>query len=194
MSQVVAELRRRGAWRGELAHRTASGAALTVQSSMQVVVRGTQRLVMESNRDLTERKRTEDMLREADRRKDEFIAMLAHELRNPLVPIRTGIGLLKGAVDPNGLLARIQPIMERQMAHVVRLIDDLLDAARITSGRIGLQGANRSRSPSLVEAATEAHRETIAATWYGTRPWRSRNLINTCMLIPLVLCRSFPPC
>jgi PAS domain S-box-containing protein len=162
MSQVVAELRRRGAWRGELAHRTASGAALTVQSSMQVVVRGTQRLVMESNRDLTERKRTEDMLREADRRKDEFIAMLAHELRNPLVPIRTGIGLLKGAVDPNGLLARIQPIMERQMAHVVRLIDDLLDAARITSGRIGLQCEPVTLS-SLVEAATEAHRETIAA-------------------------------
>ena len=162
MSQVLAELRRRGAWRGELVHRTASGAVLTVQSSMQIVVRGTQRLVMESNRDLTERKRTEDMLREADRRKNEFIAMLSHELRNPLVPIRTGIGLLKGAADPNGLLARIQPVMERQMAHVVRLIDDLLDVSRITSGRIGLHCEPVTLS-SLVEAAAEAHRETIAA-------------------------------
>ena len=98
------------------------------------------------------------------RRKDEFIAMLAHELRNPLVPIRTGIGLLQSrAVDPNGS-AGSDPAhhAERQMAHVVRLIDDLLDAARITSGRIGLQCEPVTLS-SLVEAATEAHRETIAA-------------------------------
>lgn len=112
--------------------------------------------------ELIERLEAERALREANRRKDDFIAMLSHELRNPLVPICTGIGLLKGAADPDGMLARIQPVMERQMAHVVKLIDDLLDVSRITSGRIELH-----RKPVLlrdvVETAVEAHRETIAA-------------------------------
>jgi len=89
--------------------------------------------------DITERRRAELALREADRRKDEFIATLAHELRNPLAPIRSGLDIVKlksGAASP---LQSTIGIMERQLAHLVRLVDDLLDIGRISSGKLQLK-------------------------------------------------------
>ncbi len=96
--------------------------------------------------DITERKRMEQDLRqraeelaEADRKKDEFIALLAHELRNPLAPIRAGLHMLKlGATDPNAL-ERARAMMDRQLSHMIRLIDDLLDVSRISSSRLHLK-------------------------------------------------------
>ena len=107
--------------------------------------------------DLIERQAIDQSMREADRRKDEFIAMLSHELRNPLVPIRNGITLLKKAPDPEGIIAKIQPMMERQMAHTVRLVDDLLDVSRVTSGRIELIRAPATLD-SIIAVAIEAQR------------------------------------
>ncbi|HXT49585.1 MAG TPA: ATP-binding protein, partial [Thermoanaerobaculia bacterium] len=78
-------------------------------------------------------------LREADRRKDEFLAMLAHELRNPLSPVATSLQLLRIAGDDRERSERALAIMERQIGHIVRLVDDLLDVARITRGRIELR-------------------------------------------------------
>ena len=95
---------------------------------------------------------------EADRHKDEFIAMLSHELRNPLVPIRSGIQMLKRAPDPDGLLVRIQPMMERQISQVVRLVDDLLDVSRIRSGRLELQKGPIALG-AVLSSAIEPHRE-----------------------------------
>ena len=78
-------------------------------------------------------------LREADRRKDEFLAMLAHELRNPLAPIRNvAYVLAKGAADPV-TVRRSAQMIERQASHLTHLIDDLLDVARITRGRVVLK-------------------------------------------------------
>ncbi|HET9767697.1 MAG TPA: sensor histidine kinase, partial [Thermoanaerobaculia bacterium] len=77
-------------------------------------------------------------LREADRRKDEFLAMLAHELRNPLSPVATSLQLLRTTDDPD-ISRRALAVMERQVGHIVRLVDDLLDVARITRGRIELR-------------------------------------------------------
>ena len=75
---------------------------------------------------------------EADRRKDEFLAMLAHELRNPLAPLRTGLQLLH--LQPSHeVVARTYAMMERQIAHITRLVDDLLDVSRLTRGTIALQ-------------------------------------------------------
>jgi PAS domain S-box-containing protein len=104
----------------------------------------------------------ESDLRDAARRKDEFIAMLAHELRNPLVPIRTGIELLKGAAANPAVIASVQPMMERQIAHMVRLIDDLLDVARITAGKIELKRALTGLS-GIVAGAVESNRQAIDA-------------------------------
>ncbi|HEY8977200.1 MAG TPA: ATP-binding protein [Burkholderiaceae bacterium] len=104
---------------------------------------------------------SERRLREEARRKDEFIAVLAHELRNPLAPIRSGVELLRRTSDP--LIERVRPMMERQVRHMVRLIDDLLDVARISSGKVELR-----REPvtleRLVDGAVEPHRGTVAAS------------------------------
>lgn len=86
---------------------------------------------------MEEQQRINVQLEEADRRKDEFIAVLAHELRNPLAPIVTSLELIRDrAQDP--VINRAREIMERQTQHLVRLIDDLLDVARITQGKIEL--------------------------------------------------------
>jgi signal transduction histidine kinase/CheY-like chemotaxis protein len=112
--------------------------------------------------DLIERRKAEESLREADRRKDEFLAILAHELRNPLAPIRTGLELLRMDGDRAGTLERIRPMLERQVTHMVRLIDDLLDVSRITSGKIQLQ-RQPSQLDELVHNAIDANRTAIDA-------------------------------
>ncbi|QGM98866.1 CheR family methyltransferase [Methylocystis parvus] len=78
-------------------------------------------------------------LREADRRKDEFLAMLAHELRNPLTPIHNALHVLKRSALPAPEVERLHDLIERQASHLVRLVDDLLDVARITRGKIELR-------------------------------------------------------
>jgi PAS domain S-box-containing protein len=104
----------------------------------------------------------QQFLRDADRRKDEFIAMLAHELRNPLVPIRTGVELLKRAGEQPEVVESVRPIMERQIGHMVRLIEDLLDVSRITAGKIELRRESVSLS-ILIGNAVDANRDAIAA-------------------------------
>jgi PAS domain S-box-containing protein len=89
--------------------------------------------------DITERKEAEEALREANRRKDEFLATLAHELRNPLAPIRNAVDILKlqGLTDPTVQAAR--DILDRQSRQLVRLVDDLLDVNRVTRGKLQLR-------------------------------------------------------
>jgi PAS domain S-box-containing protein len=120
-------------------------------------------------RDVTEQRRMDaelsmraEQLKDADKRKDEFIAMLAHELRNPLVPIRTAVELLKKAHDHPSVIENIRPMMERQVTHMVRLIDDLLDVSRITSGKIDLK-PEAVPLAILVGGAVDSNREAIAA-------------------------------
>ena len=97
-------------------------------------------------RDISEKKRAEDELREADRRKDEFLAMLGHELRNPLAAVNNAVAVLEISRDP-AYTASARDMIARQVRHLTRLIDDLLDVARITQGKIRLQR-------NLVDAAT----------------------------------------
>jgi signal transduction histidine kinase/ActR/RegA family two-component response regulator len=77
-------------------------------------------------------------VRLADQRKDEFLATLAHELRNPLAPIRTSMSILR-RMQPNAQLAKLVAVVDRQVAHLTRLVDDLLDVARISTGKVSLQ-------------------------------------------------------
>ncbi|AXK72705.1 PAS domain S-box protein [Lysobacter sp. TY2-98] len=109
--------------------------------------------------DVTERRDAEDALREADRRKDEFLATLAHELRNPLSPIRTGLQVLNRTEDAE-TARRTRAMMERQLGHMVRLIDDLLDVSRITSGKVVLQ-RDRISLQDAAHAAIESARPMI---------------------------------
>ncbi|MEJ0010429.1 MAG: response regulator [Alphaproteobacteria bacterium] len=96
---------------------------------------------------------------EADRRKDEFLATLAHELRNPLAPIRNGLQIMR--LSPDGTASpEVRDMMERQLSHLVRLIDDLLDVARVSQGKIDLR---KERIPvaTALQAAVEASRPLI---------------------------------
>jgi two-component system CheB/CheR fusion protein len=89
--------------------------------------------------DITARKQAEEALKEADRRKDEFLAMLAHELRNPLAPIRNAVEIMKMASSTGGHVEPERQMIERQIQQLVRLVDDLLDVSRITRGAIELR-------------------------------------------------------
>jgi signal transduction histidine kinase/ActR/RegA family two-component response regulator len=88
---------------------------------------------------LAERQRAEQTLHEADRRKDEFLATLAHELRNPLAPIRTGVDLIRMMDLDNLELREVLEMLDRQVQQITRLVDDLLDVSRVTRGKIHLQ-------------------------------------------------------
>jgi PAS domain S-box-containing protein len=109
-----------------------------------------------TNTDIGEIKRMEDALRDADRRKDEFLATLAHELRNPLAPIRNSLEILKMPHVGAAVLQQTRAMMARQVDHLVRLVDDLLDVSRVMRGKIDLR-----REP--VELATVVARavETV---------------------------------
>ncbi len=96
-------------------------------------------------------------LAEADRRKDEFLATLAHELRNPLAPIRNMLEVMKRAAGNGSLVEQARATMERQVSHMVRLIDDLLDVSRISRGKVELK-RERVELASVVYQAVEASR------------------------------------
>ncbi|HEX5041501.1 MAG TPA: PAS domain S-box protein [Candidatus Polarisedimenticolaceae bacterium] len=107
--------------------------------------------------EITERKRYERELQEADRRKDEFLATLAHELRNPLAPIRNALEIMKRAEDQPALVLRARDTMERQVSLMERLIDDLLDLSRISRNKLALR-RQRVELASAVHHAVEASR------------------------------------
>jgi PAS domain S-box-containing protein len=116
--------------------------------------------------DLTELKRAEGALKEADRRKDEFLAMLAHELRNPLSAIGTAVALARQAGDDTATVSWTREVVERQVRHLGRLVDDLLDVSRITSGKIQLRKEEIDAS-RVVDQAVEAIRPVVAERGQG---------------------------
>ena len=151
---------------------TKAGRRINVEFVSNVYGEDGEAVIQCNIRDISDRKLLEESLRqraadlsEADRRKDEFLATLTHELRNPLAPIKTGLKLLK--LSPNAeVAARTLPMMERQLAHLVRLIDDLLDVSRISSGKIVLK-RERIAFQEIAAAALEASQPLIDAAGHS---------------------------
>ena len=114
---------------------------------------GSVEAVVGSTRDITERKQSEQALREADRKKDDFIALLAHELRNPLAPIRNGLQVIRLS-DDRGARDQAQEMMNRQLSHMVRLIDDLMDVSRISRNKMDLR-RSRLALADVIHSAIE---------------------------------------
>ncbi|HYG54378.1 MAG TPA: PAS domain-containing protein [Burkholderiales bacterium] len=116
--------------------------------------------------DIHERKLMEEALRDADRKKDEFLATLAHELRNPLAPIRNAVAILrrKNVLDPE--LAWSREVIERQVEQMSRLIDDLLDIARIASGKLFIR-RERMTLERAIDMALETSRPNITAAGHS---------------------------
>jgi CheY-like chemotaxis protein len=107
--------------------------------------------------DITARKRAEEALQEADRRKSEFLAMLSHELRNPLTPIRNSVYILSQVDAETEQATRARDVIQRQTEHMTRLINDLLDITRISSGKIELQRV-RLDARDLLQKACDDYR------------------------------------
>jgi signal transduction histidine kinase len=105
--------------------------------------------------DVSDRKRAEEALREADRRKDEFLGMLSHELRNPLAPIRNSIYILEHAEAGSPQVQRAHAVIRRQTQHLTRLVDDLLDVTRIARGKIELRRTRVDLREVVLRAAED---------------------------------------
>jgi PAS domain S-box-containing protein len=112
--------------------------------------------------DTTAHHKMEESLREADRRKDEFLAVLAHELRNPLAPIRNSLHILRLSSQHDPTAERVGEIMERQVNHMVRLVDDLMEVSRITRGKIELR-KEPIEVAAFIRSAVETSRPLIEA-------------------------------
>jgi two-component system CheB/CheR fusion protein len=167
LSQIAAALKSEGRWVGEIVHTTKDGRELVVESLEVLISEAERPLVLATNRDITERKRLEDTLRRrvdelavADRHKSEFLAVLAHELRNPLAPLRNGIEILKSVPAGDARAVRAKELIERQARTLTRLVDDLLDTARINRGQVHLRRETVDLQ-SMVNRAVETAREVI---------------------------------
>jgi PAS domain S-box-containing protein len=160
---IMDRLKKHRRWDGVLTHTRKDGTKIQVESRMVLHTDlGDQPLVLETNRDVTQKKRTEENLRElaadlseANRRKNEFLAVLAHELRNPLAPIRTGLELIRMNSSNPATVTKVREMMQRQIDHMVHLINDLLDIARINSGKVELKKA-RVDLKTIVTTAVES--------------------------------------
>jgi PAS domain S-box-containing protein len=111
-------------------------------------------------RDITDRKRVDKALDEANQRKDQFIALLAHELRNPLAPLRNGLQVLRLAGTDTSAIAQARDMMDRQLGHMVRLIDDLLDISRVSQNKMELR-RSRVLLKDVISSAVETARPAI---------------------------------
>ena len=164
-----AALARGEAWRGEVTLRRSNGTSLVVTTNQVPFVEAGRTLILETHHDVTEPKRLEETLRQrvqdlamADRSKNDFLAMLAHELRNPLAPLRNAVQILKKIPLDAELAERTRDIIDRQVTNMVRMVDDLQDAARLSRGRIELH-IERVELQTVLNRAVEAVRADIDA-------------------------------
>lgn len=143
-AQIARVLERGGDFEAQFRIRTAKGHERWLLSRGRVIHDERERIsrLVGVNLDITDHKRLEQALRDTDTRRNEFLAMLGHELRNPLAPITNSVRLLEKAGDDEDRRATAVQIIKRQTQHMARLVDDLLEVSRITQGRIELRMQN----------------------------------------------------
>jgi signal transduction histidine kinase len=140
--------------------------------------------------DDTERKHAEEALGEANRHKDEFLAMLAHELRNPLAPMRLIAENMRTVGSLDSRVASDAAVIGRQVTHLSRLVDDLLDVSRINHGMIAVQKRHITLN-EVIRTALEISRPSIEERDHHLVVWRSADRF-TWKPIPIALRRSCP--
>jgi PAS domain S-box-containing protein len=169
VGEVMAQLKSGGAWTGEWRNRRKDGSTFTTRARITRLDVGGRECFVCVQEDVSDRRRLEDELQRrvnelalADRRKDEFLAMLAHELRNPLAPIKNALHVLRLKSGDWQTVDRVREMMERQVGHMGRLIDDLLDVSRITQGKVKIK-AERLDLARLARECAADHRAEFAA-------------------------------
>jgi two-component system CheB/CheR fusion protein len=155
-------------WECEIAYDDGSSVHLLGYAAPLVDDHGTPRGSVGAYVDITARAKAEAELREADRRKDAFLAVLSHELRNPLAPIRNAVYLLRAAEVGAEQARRALAVIDRQVSHLTRLIEDLLDVSRITSGKVRLR-RTRLDLVELARKTAEDHQAAAAAAGLDLR-------------------------
>ncbi|TWO72763.1 response regulator [Caenimonas sedimenti] len=156
-------LDRQGAFQAISVHRTVDGSNIHVETRVSLLrdASGARTGQLYVIRNITERVEAERALQEADRQKDEFLATLAHELRNPLAPIRNALQLMQ--LTPSAEVhERARHIMERQLGQMVHLVDDLLDVSRISQGKVQLR-LERTDLNQIIQTAVETSRPLVEA-------------------------------
>ncbi len=149
-------------WRGENIHTTRDGSEIQVESSVSLLRSAEGRPIghLAVIRDVTQRARTQAALEESGRQKDHFLATLAHELRNPLSPIMNGLYLMDPSMQDPESMETTRVMMMRQLQHMVRLVDDLMDLSRISRGKFDLR-LELVDLTSVLAMAIEASRPLI---------------------------------
>ncbi|MFE0501822.1 PAS domain-containing protein [Lysobacter soli] len=169
-------------------YRWVLGRALPMRDASGLIVRwmGTCTDIQDQKRVQEMLERSQDALRSADRQKDHFLAMLAHELRNPLAPIATAAQLLKMAPDSIQNVLQASEIIDRQAIHMGNLVEDLMDVSRVTRGLTALK-RRRVRLSEIVDAAIEqtmplmtrrGHRFSLADRTQGVELWADRSRLT----------------
>ncbi|MET3931136.1 PAS domain S-box-containing protein [Lysobacter sp. OAE881] len=169
-------------------YRWVLGRALPMRDASGLIVRwmGTCTDIQDQKRVQEMLERSQDALRSADRQKDHFLAMLAHELRNPLAPIATAAQLLKMAPDSVQNVLQASEIIDRQAIHMGNLVEDLMDVSRVTRGLTSLK-RRRVRLSEIVDAAIEqtmplmtrrGHRFSLADRTHGVELWADRSRLT----------------
>lgn len=161
---IQQELLAAGHWEGELVHKCRDGRELIVASQWTLLrdPQGEPTGVVEVYNDISDLRRAEATIREADEKKTVFLAMLAHELRNPMAPICSGLELMKLGINDPAEFEEIRETMERQTRQLIALLDDLLDISRMTLGKLGLR-KQRVRLREVIHTAIESARHRIDA-------------------------------